>query len=1135
MNRTPSPSLLRKCRWAWGLLGHVSFWLALATGLLLLFAKVALVPHVIRPLIDRTIAQTSDHLEKISGEDVIISYADLELSFGFNGLYVAIIQPHFQVGTQNIQATKVELAIYLVGLPAINIDGAKLQVTQQEDGSVQLSNLRWATLDVDDTTALGLHNIPVDIIAEDMELAFTTAGGEHFEVTGLQVGVHPNIDSELLEISFTTENQQQLNFAGHIDLDPFTKRADGYLLLDNAHLLVPGFSGLDITSDHTQLEVWAHYDGKLLSGQARIQARDLTVPLQLPGVTDDITSSKQATLGSVALAVTLVQPVTPDLTTPLILAWDIAIDNAVFDPGEPFLGTALTLTTTQASGQLRKNADGWATSSEEVRLAGPPGRGSFAFHISQAGTAPPVVDVTGSLPVVDYPSLANLLPLALSERGVTFLRDDLQVTRAQATTLVLQGSDFNTFPWPSNVGGKFLLNMDFFGATLDYATGYPQLAGADGSFALEGSALAVTVVGATVGQAEISVAHAGIDDLAASLSTLHVAVQSHLPEGALAGLLHTLPDIQAAAAEQLSDINLAGAQALDLAVTVPLDADDPVAVRGTLEAGADNVLTYIPLQLTLSELTGSFDFNNAGVQGIGYGNLLGSNIRVSLAIADNQPHLRLDGTFDLGAVVATLGLANAPALHGRSAIAVEVKDRNIELRTNLVGTAVNLPPPFGKEAPTQRQLTVSFTQQHFTVDYANGLARAIVALDGRMAMSLNQDNFPELKPGPGSHISGTLPEFDLDNLLGDGHELPLALPIKLDLQMPGARLLGITQPQLGLQATLAATVTVASLSGPAIGGGITVSEAGKLDISLSHVHFPEEERIDPEAQTIFVAPATLSPNLPPLKLVVDELRLGKQTYRNLMAAGTPVAGDWILHDFTAEVGSGSHIQATGTTRTKGEPHTEITLAMAISDLGEFLGNYTQGESILGGTATVTGTLAWNGSLVELHYPSMQGTLNLNAASFVLNKDSGSVKLINLLSPFTILQNLSNLPEDGFNFEQAVGQAHFKEGLLHIDAFSLVGPDININITGNTNLITERNNINSIVKLNNSKSVATAAITAINPALGAFLLFADKVLKTPLIGPVEIDYTITGTWSEPLVLHKGESKKAEQKTPSAIDN
>ena len=1150
MNVTPKPPRRRDS--VFSLIGWLHYWIVIVIVLLIAMFQVVLVPYLLEPLANRALAHFGDKFTAQLGIPVVFGYTSLNIAFGLDGMYIAVSEPHCMLGPNSISAEEAALVIRPDALPVLVVRQPRIPVAQDSSGVFSIAGVSLAQLMPLFGTAQDLSSdildigpLPSTLLAIDTEISFTTATGATLTLPKVTAGLRPDPTTAVLQLSFLSDFNNKFRFYGRVDLPQRTNRQDGsfYVTVLNGEELL---NQLEIPTIMVgaSLESWGSFRGTesvealvLLHSQGVEQNLGLSVPANnhIPSAAVPATATvtavrpvppptltppsdqAQAQDVNLALELTITDPLTPArLTT---ARWHARAQKMDVQAPEPYLGSPLLLDTLEASGTVSRTPGGWHFSADDLRWDGPVGSGSGVLDLTLAAGHEPVLDLQASAPILDVGILMELLPLSAGERTVRFLRNDLTADHSQLQTLVVSGSDWDSFPWPTGNGGNFRLQADFLGAELDYANGYPAIEQADGNLNLVGTALSITVATGNVGPATVDIARAGIDDLQAVESTLFVALDASLGEGSLVTLLDLLPATQTIAAPYLTDLLITGEQDLNLALVIPLDADDPVAVDGELALQPPNQLNYLPQQLVVSAMSGSFLFNNDGVNGIARGTALDTGIRMSVAINDQSASLAVDGTVDIANALKLLNQQTNLPLTGKSAVAIAISADEFTLTSDLVGTAIALPAPFGKEPDTARLTTVRIADELMHLDYGAGLVKVArdTATDA-IAIALGPASTVAVPPTSGIQVSGILPDLDLDSMLADWGTADNGWQIEqaaIELDLPGATLLGLKHPNLDLVASIT-TITVATIDATAIAGQVIISDDA-VTLSLAHLEFPPDSDSEPPsaATTIFVDPGTLSPSLPTLALTIDNLILGEQEYSQLTAQGVPLENQWHLTGFQAHVGE-NIITATGTTNVRGNPATDLTFNAQLVDLPSFIANYSDGDSLQTGAANLVGTISWMGALHDPHLLSMTGTMSLTASEFIVNQSSGGAKFINLLSPFTLLRTLPSLAVEGTEFRKADGQFTFTDGDLIIDKLTMIGSDINVNVTGSTNLITERNDIHSVVVLKASDNITTGAVSLINPIAGAIMLVFDKVLKAPLVADLRINYDITGTWEEPVI-------------------
>jgi uncharacterized protein YhdP len=116
--------------------------------------------------------------------------------------------------------------------------------------------------------------------------------------------------------------------------------------------------------------------------------------------------------------------------------------------------------------------------------------------------------------------------------------------------------------------------------------------------------------------------------------------------------------------------------------------------------------------------------------------------------------------------------------------------------------------------------------------------------------------------------------------------------------------------------------------------------------------------------------------------------------------------------------------------------------------------------------------------------------------------------------------------EGFAFDEITGDVRIAGGVMSTDRLRLVGPAAKIEIAGDADLAKETQRLTVHVQpaLSGGVSAGAALLFLANPlvgaAVGAGSLLAQSVLKDPLEQLFSYHYTVTGSWSDPVVTRTG---------------
>jgi len=203
------------------------------------------------------------------------------------------------------------------------------------------------------------------------------------------------------------------------------------------------------------------------------------------------------------------------------------------------------------------------------------------------------------------------------------------------------------------------------------------------------------------------------------------------------------------------------------------------------------------------------------------------------------------------------------------------------------------------------------------------------------------------------------------------------------------------------------------------------------------------------------------------------------------------------------------------------PSTSMNVKLDVNDAGKYLDRMGYPRTMRSGHAQLEGKLSWAGSPQEIDYPTLLGnvTLKVEKGQF-LKADPGVAKLLGILSLQSLLTfDLRDLFREGFAFDTLSSNASIAKGVLTTKDFDMRGAAARVGMTGDIDLAHETQNLHLRVVPSLGDSAATAATLLLNisPITGLGALIAQRILKDPLGQIFSLQYTVTGTWSEPKVV------------------
>lgn len=314
---------------------------------------------------------------------------------------------------------------------------------------------------------------------------------------------------------------------------------------------------------------------------------------------------------------------------------------------------------------------------------------------------------------------------------------------------------------------------------------------------------------------------------------------------------------------------------------------------------------------------------------------------------------------------------------------------------------------------------------------------------------------------------------------------------------------------------------------PAVPG--LTDQAGQLSARLSRLNLqPSNAR---EVESLLEAPPT---SLPALDIVVDSLvlrgkPLGRVEIEAVNAdkglAQTPAAREWQLKKLNIDLPEGT-LRSTGRwlAAREGSPwrKTEMNFVLDVRDAGALLSRLGTPDALRGGTGQLEGVVSWQGSPLNLHYPSLNGHLDVRMGrGQFLKADPGVAKLLGVLSlqalPRRLLLDFRDVFAQGFAFDSVQGDVTIVHGMANTRNLQIKGVNALVQLDGSADLAreTQKLRVHILPILDTGTASLVAAIT-VNPLVGLTTFIAQWLLQNPLARASAQEFLVAGSWANPQV-------------------
>jgi uncharacterized protein YhdP len=217
----------------------------------------------------------------------------------------------------------------------------------------------------------------------------------------------------------------------------------------------------------------------------------------------------------------------------------------------------------------------------------------------------------------------------------------------------------------------------------------------------------------------------------------------------------------------------------------------------------------------------------------------------------------------------------------------------------------------------------------------------------------------------------------------------------------------------------------------------------------------------------------------------------------------------------------------------GRPRTEYVARLEAMDIGKFFKRLGYGETVVGGSGTLIGPVAWLGGPFHPNLPTLTGKLKLNAVDGRFAQvDPGAAQLFGILSlqalPRRITLDFKDVFVTGFSFDSITANVTVAEGIVRTQDFQMDGVAAQVTMKGIVNLAAKTQILDIHVRPQLSSAAAVAGALVISPLVGVAALLVQKALGDPVEQAASRDYHVTGPWANPQV----ERIKREPERPQA---
>jgi uncharacterized protein (TIGR02099 family) len=761
---------------------------------------------------------------------------------------------------------------------------------------------------------------------------------------------------------------------------------------------------------------------------------------------------------------------------------------------------------------------------------------------------------------------------SLSPALVRWLDTALVAGRVRDGRAVIAG-ELEDWPFKTQDGapakGVFDARATLQDMRVKFSEEWPATADMDAEIAFVGNGFEV---GGSAQLAEVGIRgfRAGMPDFAGALE---VEAQADADAAKLLGLVRQSP-LRKDHDDTLRTLSASGPAAVDFALRLPLhDKAVPPRIEGAVELRGAR-LAESEWKLAFAGVTGRarYDRNGFTANGLravydrqesrlslraGPGHVrdpkqgFEAELEASMSSDDLlqrspdlawlRPHAR--GRSRWTAAIAIPAAASPAAAAGRAGAPVAAQVSRLQLRSDLVGTALALPAPMDKSAaaalPTTLDLQLPLGRGEIALAFGQRLALrarqspAPGQPQGQTQLGIRamfgSDRVAEAPPASGLILGGRAGELDalgwIALMEGDGkRELTLR---RADVVADRLRLLGADFADTRLGIDPVGGGYAATFEGPALAGTLQLpqGEGGAISGRLQRMHWRAAAgtAAAPAGTASTAADDGIDPaRIPAIQLRVDDLRVAGAALGEAQFRSRPTATGMSIEQLQTRAPK-QRFDISGEWSGRGAAtRTRLQAAVGSEDFGALLADFGVGGRVGGGRGEVRFDAQWPGSPMAFQLGTLDGSMKIDVRDgrLVEVEPGGTGRVIGLLSlaqlPRRLTLDFRDFFNKGFAFNTLGGNVRFAGGSARSDDLAIDGPSARIEIRGSANLRAQTFDQTIEVQPKAGNLLTAVGAIAGGPVGAAVGAVANAVLQKPIGQAAAKNYRVTGPWKDPKV-------------------
>ena len=768
-------------------------------------------------------------------------------------------------------------------------------------------------------------------------------------------------------------------------------------------------------------------------------------------------------------------------------------------------------------------------------------------------------------------NITRYFPSVMSKDARNYIRGALKSGYVKNGTLVISG-ETDHIPFNSKHPGTFNLNLpvediEFHPASANiFGKGqWSPFSKVNGTIKLEGPQLSVDFKKALFESVQLSNVQGKVTDVTNKQAVLKIT-------GNAAGLTQDLlnyyllsPSGQGLKSS-FNDIAILGKSDLNIDIALPLAETNKTTIKGELNL-QNNSANY-DKKIDITDITGGILFSEENIGARNFkakalGGTLLINNSSNLLLAEKSS-MKVKGDLEVNQLLTALAPEGTDkslkdiysqvngSINYDGDLLISAGGYKTNLSLQLKQLSSLLPAPFNKKTGTSlngefnlNNFNKNTNAKHIGVLKIGKLIDAPFAIDAKNNLRANLGiNASGKVPDEGISANINLDQLDLDEWdKWVGKFLPsnskdkkttLANPtfkeFKADIKK--VKVSNKEFSNINLSANITNNLWVAKVESPVTSGQLTWQPAqndlpyGKLTARLKQLTLEK----NPEKEAGPKTPNARAQRIPAVDITADKLTYNNHDYGSVQLIAKNNRSDWVIERLVIKNDNAS-VLASGRWELPKDGknnlgNTFINFDLDIDDGGKLLDKLGFPKTIDAGSGKLIGSLNWYGAPHQFDVKSLQSEVSLDLAKgTILQVDPGAARLLGVLS-YQGLTRLATLDiggvlkpivSQGTPFDRITSQGKITNGIANIQNLSIRGPQGNVRLTGNANLINETQDIRITVVPNLNAGSASVAYTFVNPIIGLSTLIGQYLIADEVSKLFQLDYLVQGTWAAPQVI------------------